>query len=1831
MNTSPTLPWSSRLGFCAALLLFAPAAALVYGQLPLLPQGLAPTAPAFAAGVLGLLCATGLVLAVTGRLPGPPAALRDFLIPTALALAASPHTALWQAPGTWADLLRLGPLCAAFVAMAHMLLLAVSLVRSGRHPSLLAQVSLLVVPFAFNWLLLLQSPHLLLAMTTPLSVSGLLGPRALELAGRVVVLAGFNVAVAMVLNALCIGRILREPRTLALLTGSAVLAGLSPLAADLGASPAAAALPAGLGVLAAVVCVALAQAGLWSQTFLMTGLLMDALKGRRPTGYWGSRHFREGLKKGAVYSALFLGLLFLVRGLADSALLGAAFAVIPLLTHLALGAALMPLAKTILETFDGSPPFLARLLNNACSPHLYLRGALLGLGLHIVPVQTLMHKTPGTRFLLGAGMGAAAYAGASLALDIIEKLRGRRQKLQSWRVYLNGTLLGAFVGGAIAWYVDPSQSAVVLDKFRLYVTLHVQNPQDYVIYPLFSKWGAMNLGPHSGSSRILFNESVSGVINWSLAAPLFSVNFFFLTALFARSWAPVRLMASRQGVIAIAEQTVRVLRWGLWMAPVIYSLLRISPDPTWYNQDGAFRTLAAIWQSFALTPEAFRGWSIQTFLSLLAYDWVRILIWIDHMGLRVATLVNLSFVGGDALDELLARFQGHPGRARCIPEALRRFATWAPLLIPFFLPMGADWAHVWDGAEAIQKTGQGQASPLAVLVVLFVGASAAVTLVRGRGRKEPAGDRGAACGLQHPCLRPADEIVLCNGVYTSVQTMDGRGYSRVFSAVRHGTELDLTNRPTSRGHDAGKFIFLRGDGKPWALGLRPVTRDDAQTCVERTGPLSLRLTCACEGIEARADVSVPPDTTAEICRLRLTNTSSGPKRLEVTTYREICMNEPGPQLRHPFYNRQHVATWFMPGLQAVFARNRMLKAGTPEGPRPSPEAYFHAAHVPEGSRARLAGYQDSRAAFLGHGTLQSPDGLDASLRDPEDANLRYAFDPIASLRLVFELEPGESAEALLVDGYAASPEEGAFALRRLLRFGPGTDEHPRKPSGPPREIREPSLEEMLRPGPEKTFRFSGDGEELHLGWQTPRRWAHLMVNELGYGTLVTNDGSFTSFMGNAQQNGLTPFAPDSMTTQNPGQVLYLRDAATGVVTSPTFIPFREREAETSVTFGLGRCVFRKTMGPVTTELTAFVLHDRPMEARLLRIVNAGDRPMTFEATFFAQIILAETALDSVGQIVAEADREAGAILFSRPENSFRRGWAFVSSSLPCTAAETCLNRFLGAGRTVLNPIMVERGQPDPLQDDDGCRAAALCGSVTVPAGGEAYMHVLMGHAPEKEDCRRLMDSLRSTADVLAALERTKAMWHDILGAVRIETDSPALDRLVNTWLPYQILTARLWGRLGPQQRSGAFGFRDQLQDVLPLTMLHPRLARAQILLHARQQFLQGDVLQWWHQTPDGRTGPGMRNRASDPHLWLVCLTCRYVDVTGDRAILSEPVPFLEGPPIPRGQEGIAFVPRLSRDRGTLLDHCVRGVDLTLSRLGRNGLPLMGAHDWNDGLSAVGVSGKGTSVWLGFFLYDALRAITPHAEERYGQGKAEAYRHASARLREALERAWTGDRFVRAYSDAGEALDYADALCSAWPLLSGAADPARCEAALRNGLDLLEKENMVLLLAPCFDEDSSPYPGRIADYPPGVRENGGQYSHGVSWLVDALTMLARRASESGDADGAARWRGDALRVWLKISPLAHARGEELQTYGLPPHQQPADISYGPGYEGRGGWSWYTGAAARMLWAAYEMLGVGMRDGKPHLDAATLAGDGAVRVRRVWMHGKEVFTAKEKSDD
>lgn len=1734
----------------------------------------------------------------------------------ALAAAYQPGLAVWTAPRAWGDVLRLSEVAVVLAAMVQgWVALGYALWRKSLPP-LRASVALLLIVAVGNILFVLQNPAMLqgLARTLPLAARGQ------ELAGRVVVLAAANVGVAAALNLVCMGRVLGLGRLWGLLVLAAAAAGISPLWAELGASPMAAALPAPLPPLAAVLGVALAQGSLWAEVFLMTGLVMDAMHGRRPAWYWGYPAFRDGLGRGAAYGTLFLGLVLVADAVIHWPWVERAFAMAPSLSWMALGITVMPLAVTVLESFDGGRPFFQRLRENYRRWPLFVHGAVFGLALSALPPVEIVPLPAGQRFLLGALLGVIAGAGGALVWDLGEVACGLRRHLRSWRTYGVAAGLGVFVGGAMAWYLDPPQTAVIVNKFRQYATLFAAGGGDYVIYPLFSKWGAMNLGPRGGGALLLFQESVSGVINWSLAAPLFSVNFFVLTALFARSWAPLRLLASREGVVLVAEGTVRVLRWGLWMAPVIYSFLRISPDPTWYNQDGLVRTLAAIIQDWRLDPSAFRLWSREVFLSILAYDWFRILIWFDHMGLRVATLVNLSFVGGDRLDEFLARFLGARVRSRCIPEAVRRFATWAPLLIPFYLPMGADWAYVWDGAEAVSRTGAGQIGVLVPVMVLFL-AGSGVMVFTARRRMSP------ACAVRAAGRCPAEDIVVHNGVYASVFGRDGRGYARVFRAARHGHEIDLTARPLSRAHDVGRIVYFRAGEALWSLGCRPTRHPDAVHTVVRLDDLSVRQTCSCQGIEARMDAVVAEDAPGEAWIVHLTNVSEASVQLEITSYRELTLNDPSAQARHPFYNRQHITTWCVveespaPRSAAILANNRQLKAGDP--PRPTRETYVHLVAGLE-DESRLVGYEDSRLRFLGHGTLRRPQGLWAAPQPVSDQSLHVTFDPIAAFRLAVDLAPGDTTAFVLVDAYGPTPEAAMNLAARLA----GIDPLPARPKGQPTSLPmvEPDLAAALSQQQGPWFAFRDQVPSVEVPGVTPRRFAHLMVNPLGYGVVVTNDGAIASFWGNSQQNALTPYSADATTVQEPGQMLYVRDLENGRVTSPLLVPFREPEAECRVEYGLGWCRFHKKVDGLAMDWTIAVLPDRPMELRLLRLHNHGSKERRLALTMYAQMILAEIPEDSRGQVEAWADAPRSMLLFTRPENRYRKGVAYVAWNLETTASETVMSRFLGEGRDLSVPYFVEMGHSDTTQEDDGLRVAAMTGEVRVPAGGTTAVWMAVGQEPSAEDCQRRVAAIHAVEDVEREMAAAATWWQRRLaGGVQVETSAPAVDRLVNVWLPYQILTARLWGRLGPQQRSGAYGFRDQLQDVLPLCVGMPALARRQILLHASQQFLAGDVLQWWHPAPDGATGFGMRNRASDPHLWLPYLVAHYVETTGDDSIWDERVPFMEGRPIPPGAEGIAFAPTPSRDRGTVLEHCLRAVERTWRRRGRHGLPLMLAHDWNDGLSAVGVRGKGESVWLGFFLHLTLRQVAEAAASRGKKRLSRQLLRRAQTLGIALQTAWREDHFVRAFTDAGEELDYLDALTAAWPMLSGAVYLPQAEAALVRGAASLEKPNLVQLLDPPFTERSTPYPGRIADYPPGVRENGGQYSHGSSWLVDALVALARQVLAQGDVERAAQLRRQALRLWLKISPLTHTLPETMSVYGLAPHQQAADISFGPGYEGRGGWSWYTGAAARMLWAMYGILGLRFERGKPTVDARLTALNPELAVRRISVGGVCVYEA------
>jgi cyclic beta-1,2-glucan synthetase len=661
--------------------------------------------------------------------------------------------------------------------------------------------------------------------------------------------------------------------------------------------------------------------------------------------------------------------------------------------------------------------------------------------------------------------------------------------------------------------------------------------------------------------------------------------------------------------------------------------------------------------------------------------------------------------------------------------------------------------------------------------------------------------------------------------------------------------------------------------------------------------------------------------------------------------------------------------------------------------------------------------------------------------------------------------------------------------------------------------------------------------------------------------------------------------------------------------------------ERQVSFGIGYARFACSRAGLQLEETLAIAPDAPVLVRVLRIRNKGASARRFRVVQYAGIALAETIVDSRGGIDTDYDEGSGSLLFSRPQNDFRKGWAFVASNVEGGVREVSRSRFLGHARLLGDAHFIKHGQALAEAGDDGLRCAAFAGEIEVGPGGERIVVTVIGQAQDKAAACALAARYRKEGGALAAVEAARAWWQQELSVLRIETDRPDFDRLVNDWLPYQIRTSRLWGRTGPQQRSGAFGYRDQLQDVLPLCGTHPQRARAQILLHAARQFREGDAVKWWHTAWDGGCSIAVRTAASDPQLWLPYVVIRYLQATGDEALLQEMVPFLEGRELPPGQEGIMFVPRPATDKASVYEHCRRAIDWTLTRIGPHGVPLMGSGDWNDGIDGVGLGLKGESAWMGFFLHQILQDFALIAARFEGVELQRRYDNAAAGLRKALEPWWRNDEklvgYLRGTTDNGADMIYADALMTAWPALSGAVDLQRSLAALEGGLRVLEKDNRVLLLSPAFDDDSHPYPGRIAEYPPGVRENGGQYSHGDSWIVDAYMHCAAEAAAAGDPATAAVCRARAWEIWWKISPLTKTD----PNYGLPPHQQPADVYDGAGHGGRGGWAWYTGAAARMLSAAYTLMGIRFSKGEASCELPS-AESPAPRLRQVRWRGRVI---------
>jgi cyclic beta-1,2-glucan synthetase len=722
--------------------------------------------------------------------------------------------------------------------------------------------------------------------------------------------------------------------------------------------------------------------------------------------------------------------------------------------------------------------------------------------------------------------------------------------------------------------------------------------------------------------------------------------------------------------------------------------------------------------------------------------------------------------------------------------------------------------------------------------------------------------------------------------------------------------------------------------------------------------------------------------------------------------------------------------------------------------------------------------------------------------------------------------------------------------------------------------------------------FTGDGREYAIylapGKNTPMSWSNVMANPR-FGTMTTESGLGYTWNGNSQSNRLTPWSNDPIGDPQ-SETIYLRDEDSGAVWTPTALPIREDDAYRA-RHGQGYTVFEHNSHAVGQELTVFIPVDAhgtgdPVKILRLRLRNDSSHRRRLSATCFIEWVLGSTREEQQWRIHSSCDGESGAVLAFQSWKGDVSKIAFAAASPRATSYSDDRVQFLGRNGSTARPAAMGRVSLDNRCGSGADPAAALQVAVTLERGASTEVIFLLGEAASIEEARTLISRYSRAEAVETSLSETRNWWDSILGALQVRTPLRSADLLLNRWLLYQVMSCRFWARTALYQSSGAFGFRDQLQDSMAFLYSAPQLARAHILAAAARQFLEGDVQHWWHS----ETGLGVRTRCSDDLVWLPYVVAQYVTVTGDLGVLDESVPFLEGLPLKDDEPQRMFIPVISDQHMPLWEHCRRALEHAW-RLGEHGLPLMGGGDWNDGLDRVGAAGRGESVWLAWFLSSTLRAFAGIIEDHPERaGIASLYRDRAALLPEAVERsAWDGEWYLRAFFDNGAPLgshanaeSRIDSLSQSWAAISGAGDPARVSTALESADHLLvdEHNRLVKLLTPPFDH-STPHPGYIMGYPPGVRENGGQYTHGSLWLAMAHARM-------GDGDA-------AVRLLQIMNPVESNRDEAgVRRFGGEPYVAPADVSSAPGREGRCGWTWYTGSAAWMyrIWIE-EVLGFRLR--------------------------------------
>jgi cyclic beta-1,2-glucan synthetase len=743
---------------------------------------------------------------------------------------------------------------------------------------------------------------------------------------------------------------------------------------------------------------------------------------------------------------------------------------------------------------------------------------------------------------------------------------------------------------------------------------------------------------------------------------------------------------------------------------------------------------------------------------------------------------------------------------------------------------------------------------------------------------------------------------------------------------------------------------------------------------------------------------------------------------------------------------------------------------------------------------------------------------------------------------------------------------------------------------PPSRVRPPDLEFFNGLGG-----FARNGAEyvtiLGPGQSTPAPWINVIANPaFGFQTGTAGGGYTWSI--NSRENQITPWSNDPVGDRG-GEVFYMHDDDTGDLWCPTALPIRDAAATYTARHGRGYSRFEHVAHEIASDLLQYVPVDGSIKISRLLLTNRSSRSRRLSVTAYVEWVLGPSRSASLAFVSTEIDAVTGAMFARNPWNmGFGSRVAFADLRGAQSDWTGDRREFIGRNGELADPAALAGAAPLSKKVGAGLDpCAAMRAKIELPPNGSVEVVFLLGEAASAEEAQRLVTRYRS-ADLDVVEAEVARKWDDILGTVVVKTPDRSMDIMLNGWLIYQTLSCRIWARAAFYQASGAYGFRDQLQDGMALAAVQPSLTRGHLLRAAARQFVEGDVQHWWQP----HSGQGVRTRISDDRAWLAFAVAQYIDVTADVGVLDEMVPFLEGQALAPGEQDSFFTPAVSDRTATLFEHCALALDASLS-LGSHGLPLMGTGDWNDGMNRVGEKGAGESVWLGWFLRAALAAFVPLAQARLESKRAAEWTAHAAALQSSLEReAWDGDWYRRAFFDDGEALGSAaseecriDAIAQSWAALSGAAPPERA----RQAMDAVERElirrddGLALLFAPPFDKTALD-PGYIKGYPPGVRENGGQYTHAALWSVMAFAAL-------GEGD-------KAVDLFSLLNPINHARTRtDVLRYKVEPYVVAADVYATPPHVGRGGWTWYTGSAGWMQRAGVEsILGLRIRGAFLHLD-------------------------------